>query len=433
MKNIVLVTNDIIGDRCAGPGIRYIELGRIIVQKGYHVTLLGKNPSFTSHQPFSYDSLTLRNLIKYLIKSDCLIIRGGGPLTTLLVLLVTHNKDRIADLYAFTHFEVPHLTPTSFFERYIVEVRKIFHDVKLKFYCKYFKNFWVANDRQRDFLYGVLYTTKNLREEKDITLIPFGYPSTKPVKKKAVLRGVVDGIDEDDFILIWGGGVWDWLDPVTLIKAMSQIWGIDKKIKLYFMGVKAPSGYLPEKGKELIRVSKELGLLNKNVFINDSWTPYEERIDFLLEADVGISLHPKSLETLFSFRTRNLDYIYCGLPMVHSEGDVWAEIINKNRLGLVVPTGNEHEVANAILRLYNDKSLLSEMKENIDKISSEFIWENIASKAVDSIKKNLYRNKTPLLLMSMDIVGAYFIFGLKSIFFLFKTLFTKSQKKNNIN
>jgi glycosyltransferase involved in cell wall biosynthesis len=298
----------------------------------------------------------------------------------------------------------------------------VFHVSKLKLYCKCFNKFWVANERQKYFLYGVLYTMKSSPEQKDIAVIPFGYPSTKPIKQKSMLRGVIEGINKDDFILIWGGGVWDWLDPITLIKAMSRISKIDTKIKLYFMALKAPSGYLPEKGKELIRFAQEKNLINQNVFINDLWVPYNERLDFLLESDVGITLHPRSLETVFSFRTRNLDYIYCGLPMIHSQGDVWADFIKTHNIGLIVSPDNDMELSQTILNLAENRQLLSEMKNNISSIFTEFTWENIAEKAASSIEEKTV-HRTNYLLNIAAIIGNYSFFALKAFYIFFRTLF----------
>jgi glycosyltransferase involved in cell wall biosynthesis len=422
MKAIVLVTNDVIGDSCAGPGIRYIELGRIMARKGHSVTLLGKKPSFSSPQTFSYGPLTIGNLIRFSRGCDCLIFRGGGPVTTLLALLFYHGKDRIADLYAFTHFEVPHLAPSSFLERYVVEVRKAFHMVKLGLYSKYLRKFMVSSERQRDFLCGVLFATDNLGEDRDISVIPFGYPSAPPRKVRTVLRGVVKGIEEDDFILIWGGGVWDWLDPITLVRAMSRVAAVNGKIKLYFMGLRAPSGYVPEKGKELLRLSRDLGLLNKNIFVNEGWIPYDDRTDYLLEADAGVSLHPLSLETHFSFRTRNLDYVYCGLPMIHTKGDVWADMIERNRLGFVVSPGDDREVAEKIIRLCDNRSLLAGMKKNINTFSHGFTWEAIGEEALRTIDKNMASERRSLFFPVRDITVKYLIFGLRSLLLFFRTL-----------
>ena len=422
MKTIVLVTNDVIGDICAGPGIRYIELGKVMVSKGYRVILLGKKPSFSSPQPFSYAPLTVNNIIKFSKGCDCLILRGGGPVTTLLALLFYRGKDRIADLYAFTHFEVLQLESSSFLEKYVVEVRKVFHRVKLGLYCRHFKKFMVSNERQKDFLYGALFATNTAVEEKEITVIPFGYPSLRPQKTRAVLRGVVSGIEKNDFILIWGGGVWDWLDPVTLVKAMSRVVKTHSNVKLYFMGLRAPSGYLPENGKELLKVSEELGLLDRNIFINRDWTPYNERLDFLLDADVGIGLHPESLETFFSFRTRNLDYVYCGLPMIHTKGDVWANMIERNKLGLTVPPGDDEEVAGKIVELCSNASLMAEMKENVRRFFPAFTWEAIGERALQSVENNARKARTSLLPLCFDIAGEYLIFGLQSLFIFFRTV-----------
>src|SRR5664280_3299763 len=45
-------------------------------------------------------------------------------------------------------------------------------------------------------------------------------------------------------------------------------------------------------------------------------SPYTERSDHLLDADVGVSTHFDHVETEFSFRTRILDYLWTGLPIV---------------------------------------------------------------------------------------------------------------------
>ncbi len=80
------------------------------------------------------------------------------------------------------------------------------------------------------------------------------------------------------------------------------------------------------------RRSEELGVLNRNVFFND-WVPYGERQNYLLEADVGVSLHLDHVETRFSFRTRVLDYIWVGLPMVLSAGDALSDLVARQELG----------------------------------------------------------------------------------------------------
>ena len=58
------------------------------------------------------------------------------------------------------------------------------------------------------------------------------------------------------------------------------------------------------------------------VHFNPDWVPYEERGAWLLEADLGVCAHPAHLETRFAYRTRIADYLWAGLPVVTSAGDV---------------------------------------------------------------------------------------------------------------
>jgi hypothetical protein len=52
------------------------------------------------------------------------------------------------------------------------------------------------------------------------------------------------------------------------------------------------------------------------VVFHEQWVPYDERVDWLTDADIGVSLHRHHLETELSFRTRVLDYLWAGLCLL---------------------------------------------------------------------------------------------------------------------
>ena len=79
-------------------------------------------------------------------------------------------------------------------------------------------------------------------------------------------------------------------------------------------------------------LADDLGLTGTHVFFHE-WIDYDERQNFLLEADIGVSTHFDHVETAFSFRTRVLDYLWAGLPTVVTEGDVLAELITEHGRG----------------------------------------------------------------------------------------------------
>jgi hypothetical protein len=125
---------------------------------------------------------------------------------------------------------------------------------------------------------------------------------------------------------------------------------------------------------ESLDLARELGLLDTRVFFND-WVPYGERQQYLLDADLGISTHPAHFETHLSFRTRILDYIWAGLPIVCSSGDYFASLVAERDLGLVVPPGDASALASAIRTLLDDPGRLARCRTNLAQVARELRWD----------------------------------------------------------
>ncbi len=186
-----------------------------------------------------------------------------------------------------------------------------------------------------------------------------------------------------------GGGIWNWFDPLSLIKAMKIVNKKQSHIKLVFMGVRPPDPTLPLTSMSIqaIQLSKELNLWNQSVFFNEEWIPYEERQNFLLDADIGVSTHFEHLETKFSFRTRILDYLWAGLPILSTEGDSFAELIDRHQLGMTVPYQDEHSTAQAILSMISHPDSLYQMRQNVLHLKEKFYWPVIIEPLNHMIKR----------------------------------------------
>ncbi len=120
-----------------------------------------------------------------------------------------------------------------------------------------------------------------------------------------------------------------------------------------FIGMRHPNPDIPAMrvATELQELSTSLGLTGKHVFFNAGWAPYGERADYLLDADLAVSTHLDHIETRYSFRSRVLDYLWAGLPMVLTEGDVLAEEIANAGLGATVPAGDDGALEDALERV----------------------------------------------------------------------------------
>ena len=93
------------------------------------------------------------------------------------------------------------------------------------------------------------------------------------------------------------------------------------------------------------------------MFFNEGWVEYDQRQNYLLEADIGVSTHLDHVETAFSFRTRVLDYLWAALPVVATAGDSLSGLVEARGLGLTVPPGDVDALETALFRLLDDKAL----------------------------------------------------------------------------
>jgi len=247
-----------------------------------------------------------------------------------------------------------------------------------------------ASQRQRDFWLGMLtafgrINTRTYGDDRSlynlIDLLPFSIPASQPRHTKDVLKGVWPGIGREDKVLFWGGGVWEWFDPLTLIEAVYVVAQTHPQVKLFFVCKGHPSAELNDAlpmtvYDRAVRLSKELGLYKQHVFFNEGWVPYNERANYLLEADIGVSTHFDYVENEFSFRTRLLDYIWTGLPMVVTGRDAAGEeIVRPYGLGHVVPPGDVEALARAIVDMVETPDLKETYRPRFDRVREQLTWQ----------------------------------------------------------
>jgi glycosyltransferase involved in cell wall biosynthesis len=70
------------------------------------------------------------------------------------------------------------------------------------------------------------------------------------------------------------------------------------------------------------------------------WVERERRFDLLREVDVLVALHRPGIETDLSFRTRFLDALVAGCPVVATEGGALSHQLRSAGAGWLVPPGD---------------------------------------------------------------------------------------------
>ncbi|MBN2177341.1 MAG: glycosyltransferase family 4 protein [Demequinaceae bacterium] len=245
--------------------------------------------------------------------------------------------------------------------------------------------FLCASERQRHLYLGQLAALGrvNVSTYSDdplltrlITVVPFGLDEEPPRHTHDVLRGVRKHINKDDKIILWSGGLYNWFDPKTLITAVAILATRRPKVRLFFMGTKHPNPGIPEMAivSESRELAKRLGVEGTNVIFNDAWVDFDDRQNYLLEADVGVSTHYEHIETTFSFRTRILDYLWAGLPMVLTRGDALAELVEREGLGVAVPEQDPEALADALEKVLFDDNFSKHARRNIARVREGLSW-----------------------------------------------------------
>jgi len=245
--------------------------------------------------------------------------------------------------------------------------------------------FLCASEKQRDYWIGMLAANNRVNPHQydaDPTLrnlidvVPFGLQSNPPVQTASALKGTYPGIGPDDRVILWGGGIWEWFDPLTLIRAVERIRRTRPEVKLFFLGIKHPNPLVPDMAMtaQAMELARELDMEGTSIFFNE-WAPYHERQNYLLDADVGVSLHFDHLETRYSFRTRVLDYIWAGLPVVCTRGDAIAELVQAHGLGCVVDYQDVDGLADALLHVLDHPGGKAAYAEQFRSLAPELTWE----------------------------------------------------------
>ena len=382
-SKVLVITGDTVSSKMAGPAIRAWEISAELARK-HEVRMLVKTSSEIKPKTFTLDVISERTLPEHLDWADVVIFQGF--VMHAYPAIAKSGKILVADLYDPFHLENLEMFRQDDAERRLniaeSDLGVINYQLRI---CDFFI---CASEKQRDFWLGQLAGIGRLNPQVydlDPTLrgmidvVPFGIPSDPPLHTQNVLKGVLPGIGPDDKVILWGGGIYNWFDPLTLIRAVDQVVKDHPEVKLFFMGLAHPNPDVPEMrmANAARKLASKLGLEGTHVFFNTGWVPYEERASYLLESDIGVSCHLEHIETTYSYRTRVLDYFWAEIPVIVTRGDALSQLVEEKGLGLTVGPGDVDGFAAAITRLIEDESLAREAKLNVGKLRAELTWGQV--------------------------------------------------------
>lgn len=374
------MTGEVLAPRLAGPAIRAREIARALM--AHHDVELVSTDRCELHEPgMTCRSADGAELEAVAGGADVIVVQGDALRRAPGLRL--GDAVVVVDLYDPFHLEA--LESTRALDP-VSRRRSVGHALDVvNEQLRRGDFFLCASSRQRDLWIGQLAAVGRVNEvtyeqSNDLygllAVVPFGIEATPPARTGPGARGVVPGIGTDDELLAWGGGIYDWFDPLTLIDAVDRLRVRRPRVRLFFAGTHHPNPAVGE--TDMARAARErsdqLGLTGAHVFFHD-WVPYDERANYLLDADLAVSTHFDHVETQFSFRTRLLDYLWAGLPIVTTSGDALSDAVVRAGAGTAVPAEDAGALADALGRLLSDPVARDRARTAARRLGATYRWD----------------------------------------------------------
>jgi glycosyltransferase involved in cell wall biosynthesis len=380
VRSVLVVSSEPVGARMAGPAIRAAELARALAA-ACDVTLAAPAPSEPPDprvKLLAAGMADVETLVRAAREYDVVVAQELPP--SAIEKLAGGSTALVADLYNPIVVEVLEAVagrPPRAQRR--TQAALVQRTIAL---CAAADLIVCASERQRDLWIGGLALAGLLDLDayrRDPTLrslvmvVPFGLPADPPpARDRSALRAAFPEVGR---VLLWGGGLWSWLDPVTPMRAVDRL---PDDVHLVVMGAGRPGLEATGQGPALERALAE-ARRHERVHVNEGWVPYEERGRWLAGADLGISAHHDHLEARFAHRTRILDYLWAGLPVVTTAGDALADLVERERLGLTVAPRDVDGFAAACAALLQDDGA----RGRVAAFAPSLRWETVAAPLVE--------------------------------------------------
>jgi glycosyltransferase involved in cell wall biosynthesis len=374
MTRVALLSSEPIRPLMAGIGIRYLEFARRLPAAGVDVVLVSPAEPAETAGFSGLGGVEVRRFERgrlAAILGNCDAAVAQGQLANDLVLEMPGLPVAI-DLYDpwlienFAYFETLGLDP----------YRNDHATWALQMSRGDF--FLCSSEEQRTFYLGFLAALGRVNPERiqgdpDLATllapVPFGVPDALPAH-----RPVLPPRAAGERRLLFGG-LYDWYDPWTLLDALALL---DRPWTLLLIRNPNPESTPQRLFAAVEARCRSLGWWGSRVQVHD-WVPAERRYDLLRDVDLLVAPHRPSLETRLSLRTRFLDALAAGCPVVTSEGGAMSRLLAEHRAGWIAPAGDAPALARTLAEALDDPG---SRQAGARELVAAFRWDRVLAPLV---------------------------------------------------
>lgn len=379
MARVLIATPEPIARRLAGPAIRACHIARVLATS-HEVTLVSTALAPDDQSVSPIDGRSVRGPAAINARYDAAIVMGSVLIEN--PKLAASDTPIVVDWFDPFHTEALHRSADDRIRRIdLVEGAR----TTLREQAERGDFFLCSNDTQREHWLGWLASAGRLNHishDEDplfdnlIAVAPFGLGREAP-GVGSPLRSAFESIGRFDPVVLWAGGMHDWLDPLKVIESVPVMLEENPDTRLVFLAGPHPNTSIETMGVrgEAISLARRMRLFGKHVMFVNQWVDYGERLTWLQDADIGVVADGAHLESRYSHRTRLLDHLGAGLPTVSTAGDPLSELLVSAGAAITCERSAEGLGA-AVASIVNDDKRLGEMSRAAKALGARLSWED---------------------------------------------------------
>ena len=181
--------------------------------------------------------------------------------------------------------------------------------------------------------------------------------------------------------VLWAGGCYPWFDIETYVQALDHVIEFVPGVRFVFAGIAGVDRKVVDEdvypAVKWLReyLSKADHLERRSSFVD--WLPYDRRRELYRRCSLGVCTHRQTIESTFAMRTRVIDMIWGGLPVVCTSDDYMSTYVQSHDIGVQVDCGDATTLGKSIATLLLDSRRRDAMSERAHSIArNQLSWDS---------------------------------------------------------
>ena len=299
---------------------------------------------------------------------------------------IPEDKQVILDAYGPAYIESLARDPEDLINTYtgnLAAVNEVFNKVLPRGdYILY------ANDAQEKFYTGILAALGSINQfsykTQKLLRVPFGIDKPEKIKYDNPYKEY--GINSDDFVLLWFGGLYPWFDITKVLDTVKEL--KDQNLKLVIVGGNNPQNQHPDFVKHYKNTVDYIHQqeLDDQVILID-WVDFATRRKYYEYANAIISMNNEGKENVYSWRTRVMDYVGSTTPLITNGGDPLSDELIEIGAAFKIDDKDENSVRDTIISLVEDKEKIVKASKKLKGLQPKYYWTTVTKELSEKIKE----------------------------------------------